>query len=264
MADRVAGRVGRPARAGHVVRRPRPPTPDGTVGYRGPTACSAAGITYRQLDYWARTGLVAPSVRSAAGSGSQRLYSFKDILVLKVVKRLLDTGVSLQNIRTAVEHLRAAAWTTWPGSPCCPTAPRCTNAPRRRRSSTCCAAGRACSASRSAERLARAGRLAGPSAERARRRRADARHCGASGRFGHARRAGPAASAAFGRRLTRLAAVDWHCQRGRLTLRGRADRPGTGTPKGQLPRNLSGTRTARDEALWSRRPDSPPTGSRSR
>jgi DNA-binding transcriptional MerR regulator len=79
---------------------------DASVGYRGPTACSAAGITYRQLDYWARTELVAPSVRSAAGSGSQRLYSFKDILVLKVVKRLLDTGVSLQNIRVAVEHLR--------------------------------------------------------------------------------------------------------------------------------------------------------------
>jgi DNA-binding transcriptional MerR regulator len=77
------------------------------VGYRGPTACSAAGITYRQLDYWARTGLVAPSVRTATGSGTQRLYSFRDILVLKVVKRLLDTGVSLQNIRKAVDHLRS-------------------------------------------------------------------------------------------------------------------------------------------------------------
>jgi DNA-binding transcriptional MerR regulator len=76
------------------------------VGFRGPIACSAAGITYRQLDYWARTGLVEPSVRTAAGSGSQRLYGFRDILVLKVIKRLLDTGVSLHNIRTAVEHLR--------------------------------------------------------------------------------------------------------------------------------------------------------------
>jgi DNA-binding transcriptional MerR regulator len=82
-------------------------TPNENVGYRGPTACAAAGITYRQLDYWARTGLVEPSIRSATGSGSQRLYSFKDILVLKVVKRLLDTGVSLQNIRTAVDALRA-------------------------------------------------------------------------------------------------------------------------------------------------------------
>ncbi|MGO4757894.1 MerR family transcriptional regulator [Streptomyces sp. 2MCAF27] len=77
------------------------------VGYRGPTACAAAGITYRQLDYWARTGLVEPSVRPAYGSGSQRLYSFRDVVVLKIVKRLLDTGVSLQNIRAAVQHLRS-------------------------------------------------------------------------------------------------------------------------------------------------------------
>jgi DNA-binding transcriptional MerR regulator len=76
------------------------------IGYRGPTACAAAGITYRQLDYWARTELVVPTIRAAQGSGSQRLYSFRDILVLKVVKRLLDTGVSLQQIRTAVQHLR--------------------------------------------------------------------------------------------------------------------------------------------------------------
>ena len=80
---------------------------DAVVGYRGPTACAAAGITYRQLDYWARTDLVLPTVRTASGSGSQRLYSFKDILVLKVVKRLLDAGVSLQNIRIAVDALRA-------------------------------------------------------------------------------------------------------------------------------------------------------------
>ena len=76
------------------------------VGYRGQTACTAAGISYRQLDYWARTELVEPSVRPAHGSGSQRLYSFQDILLLKVVKRLLDTGVSLQNIRLAIDHLR--------------------------------------------------------------------------------------------------------------------------------------------------------------
>lgn len=77
------------------------------VGYRGPTACHAAGISYRQLDYWARTGLVVPSVRDASGSGSQRLYSFRDIVVLKVVKRLLDAGVSLQNIRKAIDTLRS-------------------------------------------------------------------------------------------------------------------------------------------------------------
>jgi len=81
------------------------PLPSDT-GYRGPTACNAAGITYRQLDYWARTGLIEPTVRGAKGSGSQRLYSFQDILLLKVVKRLLDAGISLQQIRTAVSHLR--------------------------------------------------------------------------------------------------------------------------------------------------------------
>ncbi|WP_345216397.1 MerR family transcriptional regulator [Georgenia halophila] len=81
------------------------PDLDQDTGYRGPTACGAAGITYRQLDYWARTGLVEPSIRTASGSGSQRLYSFRDILVLKVVKRLLDTGVSLQQIRTAITSL---------------------------------------------------------------------------------------------------------------------------------------------------------------
>ncbi|GAA5517925.1 putative HTH-type transcriptional regulator Rv1830 [Demequina sediminis] len=81
-------------------------TLDENTGYRGPTACKAAGITYRQLDYWARTGLVEPTVRGATGSGTQRLYGFRDILVLRVVKRLLDSGVSLQQIRTAVLHLR--------------------------------------------------------------------------------------------------------------------------------------------------------------
>ncbi|HVQ17668.1 MAG TPA: MerR family transcriptional regulator [Actinomycetes bacterium] len=76
------------------------------IGYRGPTVCAAAGITYRQLDYWARTGLVEPGIRAASGSGTQRLYGFRDVLVLKIVKRLLDTGVSLQQIRVAVQHLR--------------------------------------------------------------------------------------------------------------------------------------------------------------
>jgi DNA-binding transcriptional MerR regulator len=75
-------------------------------GYKGATACTVAGITYRQLDYWARTGLIQPSIRPATGSGTMRLYSFQDVLVLKVVKRLLDTGVSLQNIRVAIDHLR--------------------------------------------------------------------------------------------------------------------------------------------------------------
>lgn len=84
------------------------PDRDENTGYRGAEAAKAAGITYRQLDYWARTELVEPTVRGAAGSGSQRLYGFRDILVLKLVKRLLDTGISLQQIRAAVEQLRSA------------------------------------------------------------------------------------------------------------------------------------------------------------
>lgn len=75
------------------------------VGFRGPIAASAAGITYRQIDYWARTGLVVPSVRGASGSGSQRLYGFEDIVALRTVKRLLDAGISLQSVRTAIAFL---------------------------------------------------------------------------------------------------------------------------------------------------------------
>ena len=82
------------------------PELDENSGYRGAVAARAAGISYRQLDYWARTELVEPTVRGAAGSGTQRLYGFRDILVLKLVKRLLDTGISLQQIRTAVNQLR--------------------------------------------------------------------------------------------------------------------------------------------------------------
>jgi DNA-binding transcriptional MerR regulator len=84
------------------------PEMDANSGYRGAVAARAAGISYRQLDSWARTELVEPTVRGAAGSGSQRLYGFRDILVLKLVKRLLDTGISLQQIRVAVNQLREA------------------------------------------------------------------------------------------------------------------------------------------------------------
>ncbi|WP_372594264.1 MerR family transcriptional regulator [Actinotalea sp.] len=104
--DTAARPAGVPQRAQGLLFGDELPDLDTDSGYRGPTACRAAGITYRQLDYWARTGLVEPSIRPATGSGTQRLYSFRDILVLKVVKRLLDTGVSLQQIRTAVLHLR--------------------------------------------------------------------------------------------------------------------------------------------------------------
>jgi DNA-binding transcriptional MerR regulator len=78
----------------------------GEVGYRGPQVCSLVGITYRQLDYWARTGLLRPSLADARGSGSQRLYSYRDLIELKVVKQLLDAGVSLQRARKAIECLR--------------------------------------------------------------------------------------------------------------------------------------------------------------
>lgn len=74
-------------------------------GYRVPDVCRIVGISYRQLDYWARTDLVTPSVRDAHGSGSQRLYSFQDLVTLKVIKSLLDTGISLQRVRKAVEYL---------------------------------------------------------------------------------------------------------------------------------------------------------------
>ena len=77
------------------------------LGFRGQQACKLAGITYRQLDYWARTGLVRPSIADAHGSGTQRSYSYRDILELKVIKHLLSGGISLQAARKAVEYLRA-------------------------------------------------------------------------------------------------------------------------------------------------------------
>ena len=78
------------------------------VGYRGPQVCSIVGITYRQLDYWARTDLLHPSISEARGSGSQRRYSYSDLVQLKVIKRLLDSGVSLQAARRAIECLRSS------------------------------------------------------------------------------------------------------------------------------------------------------------
>jgi len=76
-------------------------------GYRVPDVCRIVGISYRQLDYWTRTGLVRPSVRDARGSGTQRLYSFQDLALLRIIKKLLDTGVSLQQVRKAIGTLRA-------------------------------------------------------------------------------------------------------------------------------------------------------------
>lgn len=79
---------------------------DQDVGYRAPQVCGLVGITYRQLDYWARTGLIKPSLQTAQGSGTQRRYAFTDIVQLKVVKRLLDAGMSLNKIRSAMAILR--------------------------------------------------------------------------------------------------------------------------------------------------------------
>lgn len=76
------------------------------IGYRAPQVCKLVGISYRQLDYWARTGLIRPSIQTAQGSGTQRRYSFTDIVQLKVVKRLLDAGMSLKKIRSAMDILR--------------------------------------------------------------------------------------------------------------------------------------------------------------
>lgn len=74
-------------------------------GFRGPQVCKIVGISYRQLDYWARTELVNPSIQSAKGSGSQRLYSFEDLVDLKLIKNLLEAGVSLQRVREAITYL---------------------------------------------------------------------------------------------------------------------------------------------------------------
>lgn len=74
-------------------------------GYKGPIAAKVAGITYRQLDYWARKQIVEPSITPSHGSGSRRLYSFKDVVILAVSKRLLDAGVNLQNVNKAISFL---------------------------------------------------------------------------------------------------------------------------------------------------------------
>lgn len=76
-----------------------------TRGYRGTVASKVAGITYRQLDYWARKQIVEPSITPSHGSGSRRLYSFKDVVILAVSKRLLDAGINLQNVTTAIGFL---------------------------------------------------------------------------------------------------------------------------------------------------------------
>jgi DNA-binding transcriptional MerR regulator len=82
-------------------------------GFSGPEVCRVVGITYRQLDYWARTDLVRPSLADARGSGTQRRYSYRDLVRLKVVKSLLDAGVKLQTARKAIEYLRDDLGEEW-------------------------------------------------------------------------------------------------------------------------------------------------------
>jgi DNA-binding transcriptional MerR regulator len=102
----------------HVARPDQPrlsgmePRPE-ELGYRGPQVCKLVGISYRQLDYWARTGLVRPSIADARGSGTQRSYSYRDLVRLKVIKNLLDAGVKLQTARTAIDYLREDLGDAW-------------------------------------------------------------------------------------------------------------------------------------------------------
>lgn len=76
------------------------------LGYSGTKAATIVGITYRQLDYWARTDLVRPSLADASGSGSRRMYSYRDLLELRVIKSLLDAGIKLESVRSAFAYLR--------------------------------------------------------------------------------------------------------------------------------------------------------------
>ncbi len=83
------------------------------LGFRSPQVCKVVGITYRQLDYWDRSGLLGPSMQVASGSGTQRLYTFQDVVTLRVIKRLKDAGTSLHKIRSAFEQLEEQVGENW-------------------------------------------------------------------------------------------------------------------------------------------------------
>jgi len=102
----VTPKADRPVRGTRVGSDPPGQSSSLDEGFRGPQVCQLVGISYRQLDYWARTGLLRPSLAEASGSGTKRVYSYRDLLELKVIKRLLDAGVSLQSARRAVGCLR--------------------------------------------------------------------------------------------------------------------------------------------------------------
>jgi DNA-binding transcriptional MerR regulator len=92
-----------------MARRSR----DDAGSYSGKQACEIVGISYRQLDYWDRQGVVCPSLSAAHGSGTQRRYSYRDLVRLRMVKQLLDAGVQLKNARKAIEYLREEEGADW-------------------------------------------------------------------------------------------------------------------------------------------------------
>ena len=104
-----------------------------------------AGITYRQLDYWARKQIVEPSITPSHGSGSRRLYSFKDVVILAVSKRLLDAGINLQNVTTAIGFLAQRTPNSWPASPSCAMGRMCMSARTANRWWLCSKAAELCS-----------------------------------------------------------------------------------------------------------------------
>jgi len=101
-----------PMAQGRLVAQGRPAPVDAgdpdweEIGYRGRQVCRIVGISYRQLDYWARTDLLTPTLAEAAGSGTQRRYSYRDLVALKVIKSLLDAGIALKTARVAIDYLR--------------------------------------------------------------------------------------------------------------------------------------------------------------
>ena len=76
-------------------------------GYTGPEVCKITGITYRQLDHWTTSSLIKASIRNLKGSGFHRVYSFQDIIQIKLVNKLREAGVSLQKIRIALKNIES-------------------------------------------------------------------------------------------------------------------------------------------------------------
>ncbi len=112
MADRRPRRVSQPALDGLGDDATNAGDQPAAPGFRGPQVCKIVGISYRQLDYWARTDLVRPSIADERGA-ARSAYSYRDLVRLKVVKSLLDAGVKLQTARKAIEYLREDLGDDW-------------------------------------------------------------------------------------------------------------------------------------------------------